>query len=182
MNGSEEQRPTDPSPKPRRSTRLPGSSFDLLEKYRWDAQYLSAGHYLAAKRYYRYTIRLGVITIAAASITSTSIFASLATNPSIAWKIATGILAAAGATFASLQTFLKFSERSERHKLYGARFIEIRDRADTLLIQLANVPDRKPVTLLDDAIAVADLLTKTAARAPDLPNRDYDVARATFRT
>ena len=69
-------------------------------------------------------------------------------NPSMAWKIATGILAAAGATFASLQTFLKFSERSDRHKQYGARFIEIRDRADTLLIQLANTADRKPVTLL----------------------------------
>jgi hypothetical protein len=99
----------------------------------------------------------------------------------MAWKIATGILAAAGATFASLQTFLKFSERSDRHKQYGARFIEIRDRADTLLIQLANTADRKPVTLLADAIAVADLLSKTAAEAPDLPNRDYDIARATFR-
>lgn len=182
MNGSEEQQAKDQSPEPRRSAKLPGSSLDLLEKYRWDAEYLSAGHYLAAKRYYRYTIRLGVITIAASSITSTSVFASLATNPSIAWKIATGILAAAGATFAALQTFLKFSERSDRHKLYGARFIEIRDRADTLLIQLANVPDRNPVTLLGDATAVADLLAKTAAEAPDLLDRDYDAARATFHT
>jgi SMODS and SLOG-associating 2TM effector domain family 4 len=180
VNGSEQQRSTDQSPEPRRSATLPGSSLDLLEKYRWDAQYLSAGHYLAAKRYYTYSTRLGVITIAASAITSTSVFASLATNPSIAWKIATGILAAAGATFASLQTFLKFSERSDRHKQYGARFIEIRDRADTLLIQLTSTADRKPVTLLGDAIAVADLLSKTAAEAPDLPNRDYDVARATF--
>ena len=92
-----------------------------------------------------------------------------------------GIIAAAGATFASLQTFLKFSERSERHKLFGARFIEIRDHADTLLIQLANVPERNPVTLLDDATAVAKSLSKTAAEAPDLPNRDYDTARAVFR-
>jgi hypothetical protein len=80
-----------------------------------------------------------------------------------------------------LQTFLKFSERSDRHKQYGALFIEIRDRTDPLLIQLTNTADRKPVTLLGDAIAVADLLSKTAAEAPDLPNRDYDVARATFR-
>ena len=180
MNGSEEQQATDLGPEPRRSAKLPGSSLDLLEKYRWDAQFLSAGHYLAAERYYRYNTRLGVITIAASSITSTSVFASLATNPSIAWKIATGILAAAGATFASLQTFLKFSERSDRHKLYGARFIEVRDRADTLLIQLANAPDRNLVTLLSDATAVAGLVTKTVAEAPDLPNRDYDTAKETF--
>jgi hypothetical protein len=131
---SEERQAMDQVPEPRRSAKLPGSSLDLVEKYRWDAQYLSAGHYLAGKRYYRYTARLGVITIAASSITSTSVVASLATNPSVALKVVTGLLAAAGATFASLQTFLKFSERSERHKLYGARFIEIRDRADTLVI------------------------------------------------
>ena len=181
MNGSEEQRAMDLKSEPRRSNMLPSSSLDLLQKYRWDAQYLSAGHYLAAKRYYQYSTRLGVTTIAAASITSTSVFASLATNPSVAWKIATGIIAAAGATFASLQTFLKFSERSEHHKLFGARFIEIRDHADTLLIQLANVPERNPVTLLDDANAVAKSLSKTAVEAPDLPNRDYDPARAAFR-
>jgi hypothetical protein len=165
----------------RRSSSLPRSSLDLLEKYRWDAQYLSAGHYLAAKRYYRYSVWLGVLTIAAASITSTSVFASLATEQSVAWRVTTGFLAAVGATFASLQTFLKLAERSDRHKLFGSRFTEIRDRADALLIRLNSASEQKPDALLDEAATVAASLTTAAAEAPDLQNRDYDQARSGFR-
>jgi hypothetical protein len=135
---------------------------------------------LAGKRLYQKNTRLGIASISAASITSTSIFASLATGQSVALRIASGLLAATAATFASLQTFLKLAERADRHKLYGARFDEIRDGADTLRVRLMHAADPKSETLLEEVAAIGASLTKAAAEAPDLPNRDYDKARAGF--
>ena len=46
---------------------------------------------------------------------------AMSADPAIGWKIVTGILAVATATFASQQTFLKLDERANLHKRSGAR-------------------------------------------------------------
>jgi hypothetical protein len=159
---------------------IPKSTLELLTKYRWDAQYLSAGHYLAGKRYAHQGRTLGILAITASSVASTSAFASLAAENSVVWKIVTGLLAAGAATFASLQTFLKLGDLAEKHKVWGARFIEIRDDADRVHIQLAASHAPEPDALIDEVRRIADRLATASAESPDLENRDYDRGRAGF--
>jgi hypothetical protein len=165
----------------RRSWRTPDDTLELLEKYRWDAQYLSAGHYLAAKRLARWGYTIAVLAIGTASIASTSVFASLSTERALGWRITTGLLAAAAAGFAAIQTLMKFDDRAGLHKNFGARFTEIRDVADRHLIRLKHLGERPPDEMMDEAADVARQLTEAAKQAPDLPDRDYDRARASFR-
>ena len=158
----------------------PSTSLDMLVKYRWDAQFLSSGHYLVAKRMARLSYSVGALAIATSSIASTSAFASLSNSSSTGWKVATGMLAATAATLATLQTFMKYDERATLHKNFGARFIEIRDFADRLLIKLNEVQNLSPSHEVNKIAEVAEQMTTAVTAGPDLPNRDWDRGRQPF--
>jgi hypothetical protein len=79
----------------------------------------------------------------------------------------TGILASAAA---ALQSSLKLDERAHQHKDAGARFTEIRDGSDVLLITLRTVAQRRADERMDAVAAIAARTVELARAAPDLPN------------
>src|SRR6476660_8437127 len=101
----------------------------------------------------RLHLLLGVPAIAVSALVGTAVFGSLAAEKqNIVITIVVGLFSVAAAVLASLQTFLKYSELAERHKLARARFGDLKHKieliavfepsdADALRSQLAEVEE-----------------------------------------
>ena len=79
-------------------------------------------HYDAAVIIKRYNYLLGIPIVILSTLVGTSLFASLNYSPNNWIKIVFGLVSILVALLASLQTFLKFAERSEKHRESGALF------------------------------------------------------------
>jgi hypothetical protein len=122
-------------------------------------QYL---HYVAADHYRKATYLLGVPVIVLSAAVGTSVFASLQQQPTLWVQVSIGLASVVAAVLASLQTFLRYGERSELHRLAGAKYgavgreiehflsrsdiladdqiSELRKRIDALGLDSPNVP------------------------------------------
>ena len=122
------------------------------------AHYLSADHF-GAKKYW-----LGIPTVVLSTLVGTSVFATLQKQPEPWLQITLGLASVAAALLASLQTFLGYSDRAEKHRIAGAKYgalgreleqlrasditaasdaiSEVRKRLDNLAIESPNNRDR----------------------------------------
>jgi hypothetical protein len=121
------------------------------------------GHYASAQHYSRLHYWLGIPVMVLSTVVGTSVFATLQQqqlDPIL--RITVGLLSVVAAVLASLQTFLGFSERAERHRVAGAKYgavgrelqaclastqdevdpctAQIRERLDALAQESPNVP------------------------------------------
>lgn len=127
---------------------------DLLRHWRFRVHRVQTGHYEVGRRYDRLHLLLGIPAIIVSAIVGTAVFASLAAEKQyVVVTILVGLLSVVAAVLASLQTFLKYSELAERHKLAGARFADLKHKielisvfqsqdVDVLKSQLADVEER----------------------------------------
>lgn len=96
---------------------------DLLGVWYRRAEACHKSHFLASHRYSRYNYLIGVPTILLTTAVGTSIFASLSvTTRSVEATVATGFVSMAAAILSSLQTFLGFAERADRHRDAGVKY------------------------------------------------------------
>ncbi|UCV17925.1 SLATT domain-containing protein [Ferribacterium limneticum] len=118
-------------------------------------------HYNAAKRLGRYGRVFGVPVIVITAIVGASAFASILsqTVPLYA-KLIVGLCSLVATVLSSLQTFFKFSERSEKHRIFGAKFGAVRRELETLHIQ-AQIKSM-------ELAAVRAKLDMLAEEAPDV--------------
>lgn len=120
------------------------------------AHYLSADHFVGRKYW------LGIPAVALSTIVGTSVFASVQKQPEPWLQIVVGLASVAAALLASLQTFLGYSERAEKHRIAGAKYgalgrelevlrasvdtpsdeviAEVRKRLDSLALESPNNP------------------------------------------
>jgi hypothetical protein len=120
------------------------------------AHYLSADHF-GARRYW-----LGIPNVTLSTLVGTSVFATIQTQPQLWLQITVGLASVAAALLASLQTFLGYSERADKHRLAGAKYgalgreleqlraaggapsnealVSIRKRLDALALESPNNP------------------------------------------
>lgn len=120
------------------------------------AHYLSADHF-GARKYW-----LGIPAIVLSTLVGTSVFATVQKQPELWLQITVGLASVAAALLASLQTFLGYSERAEKHRIAGAKYgalgreleqlrasagtpsteamSEIRRRLDDLAVESPNNP------------------------------------------
>lgn len=118
-------------------------------------------HYGAAKRLGRYGRLFGVPVILITAIVGASAFVSiLSQTVPLSAKLIAGLCSIAATVLSSLQTFFKFSERSEKHRLFGAKFGAVRRELELLRIQ----SQIKPAELT----AIRVKLDKLAEEAPDV--------------
>ena len=76
---------------------------------------------------------VGGAAVISSAIVSTSVLANLnKDHPSFWLELAAGILAVVAAVFAGLQTFYRFGEIGERHRLAGAHFGEVHRELELL--------------------------------------------------
>lgn len=120
------------------------------------AHYLSADHF-GARKYW-----LGIPVVVLSTLVGTSIFATIERQPELWLQIAIGLASVTSALLASLQTFMGYAERAEKHRMAGARYgalgreleqmrashteyatetiAEIRRRIDDLALEAPNNP------------------------------------------
>ena len=142
------------------------------QRYRSRAHQLGRAHYEIADQAGRRHVVLGVPTLILSAVVSTSIFASIDSSPAEGWKIAAGLVAAAAADLAALQTFFGFAELAEKHKASGAAYLALRMRIENFLLRIATPgADRAAaLTELDDFVTAFKTLDE---QSPGLPVRFF---------
>jgi hypothetical protein len=120
------------------------------------AHYLSAD-YFGARKYW-----LGIPAVVLSTLVGTSVFATVQKQPELWLQITVGLASVAAALLASLQTFLGYAERAEKHRVAGAKYgalgreleqirasdtlqsaeamSEVRKRLDDLAVESPNNP------------------------------------------
>jgi hypothetical protein len=119
-------------------------------------------HYLSADHFGRKKYWLGIPAVMLSTVVGTSVFATLKTQQESWLLISVGLGSVFAALLTSLQTFLGYGERAEKHRLAGAKYgalgrelemlragsdaasaeviDDIRKRLDTLALESPNNP------------------------------------------
>ncbi|TMP90027.1 MAG: SLATT domain-containing protein [Verrucomicrobia bacterium] len=79
-------------------------------------------HYLSADHFGKLKYWLGIPAVVLSTLVGTSLFATLQKQPEPRLQIAVGLASVAAALLASLQTFLGYSDRAEKHRVAGAKY------------------------------------------------------------
>ncbi|HEV2989856.1 MAG TPA: SLATT domain-containing protein [Candidatus Angelobacter sp.] len=138
----------------------------LLERWLGRARESQRGHYEAATRLENLNHWLGIPVVVMTTVVGTSVFASLQRQMDLHWQVLVGLISVLAAVLAGLQTFLRFSEKAEKHRAAGAAYGAIRREIEMILA----VPpaDRNSKELLDGLRIRIDTLAK---EAPEIPAR-----------
>lgn len=160
--------------------------LELLKDWRTRAAASSDAHFEQATRLSRANLRFGVPVVAVTTLVGTGVFASLQHQVNTGLKIAVGIASVLAAVLAALQTFLRFGERSERHRHAAELWASIRREIDEMLAlhptYLASRGD--PKQYLDD---LRHRMSQAAQQSPEMgtqgvfrKTRRYGVAELEF--
>jgi len=79
-------------------------------------------HYLSADYFQSRKYWLGIPAVILSTLVGTSVFATVQNQPQLWLQIAVGLASVLAALLASLQTFLGYSERAEKHRIAGAKY------------------------------------------------------------
>ncbi|OBQ17958.1 SLATT domain-containing protein [Anabaena sp. AL93] len=145
----------------------------LAESYSKSALMNRAAHYRAAKIANQRHIFLGAPATLISTIVGTAIFSSLNGNPDNSIKIFTGLISLLGAGLSALQTFFKFSELAEKHRIAGANYGDVKRKLDlfSLKYELSeHPPESEAVAELSQ---LAEALSRLAQESPDIPDAAY---------
>jgi|GEM_PF-617557 len=139
-------------------------------------------HYAAASQYSALNYWLGIPTVILSSAVGTGIFATLEKNVDVRVRIGIGLVSVLSATLAGLQTFLRFAERAEKHRIMAGHYAMVRREIEQLLV-LPPTGGEELRTSLDSLRSRIDAL---AGEAPQIPQRSWNqverMARETTQT
>lgn len=140
----------------------PATEGELVLAWLRRARESQFSHYGAAKRLGSYGRFFGVPVIVITAVVGASAFASILseTVPLYA-KLIAGLCSLAATVLSSLQTFFKFSERSEKHRIFGAKYGAIRRELEVLHTCQTQIKS-------SELTAVRTKLDKLAEEAPDV--------------
>lgn len=114
----------------------PGSEKDVVLAWIRRAREAQLQHYEMANIFSRRDKWLGIPVIVVTAIIGTSAFLSVVYESLSAYaKVSVGILSIAAAILSSLQTFFKFSEQSEKHRLSAAKYGSTRRKLEVIYSQ-----------------------------------------------
>jgi hypothetical protein len=142
----------------------------LLSDWGHRARAAEHAHYFLASRLRQRNLWLGIPTVVFSAVVGTSLFATLAQPNAeipIALGVSVGLLSVVAAVLAALQTFLRFSERAEKHVVAGDWYAAISRRIDELLV---FPPERRgdPREVLD---GVRKEMNKASQSYPEMGER-----------
>lgn len=139
-------------------------------------------HYECGVWYSRLNYLLGIPSIVLSTVVGTAIFASFETSATGAERIVIGLLSIISAVLASLQTFLRFSERAEHHRSTGSGYGAVRRSLEYLKTFPPNDEDNIKQSLKE----IKEQMDELAKEAPEVPARmkrklDNEVKNRTHR-
>ena len=95
---------------------------ELIAEWGIGVSRMKGFHYEAATVLEHMHRRLGVPAIVLSTIVGASVFTALARSPAAWIQVLVGLMSLAAALLSSLQTYQKYAERAERHRIAGARY------------------------------------------------------------
>jgi hypothetical protein len=108
--------------------------LELLGRWKTRAEVSQEAHYARSTSLGTFNIWLGVPVVALTTFVATSVFATLTeTDVPLELRILVGGISALAAVLASLQTFLRFQERAEKHRASAELWASIRREIDEML-------------------------------------------------
>jgi hypothetical protein len=143
------------------------SPSELIEQWTLRVHRVQMAHYESARLFERLHLWLGLPAIALSTLVGTAVFASLSRAAELSLQIVIGLLSVAAAVLTGLQTFLKYSELAERHRLAGARFANLKHRLELLVMSPPATAD----DLRQSLGSIEESWAKCREESPTLPAR-----------
>jgi hypothetical protein len=145
---------------------------DLLRDWSARASASAETHFATAADLARRNVLLGVPVVVLTTFVGTSVFATLEQTVGLELRIMVGLVSVLAAVLASLQTFLRFAERAERHRAAGERWAAInREIAEMVALHPTYLASRgDPKQYLDELRRRMD---EIAAESPPMPSRAW---------
>jgi hypothetical protein len=140
----------------------------LLEDWHFRATRAQVGHQLQAEKTRWFHLGLGVPVVIFTTMVGTGAFAAINDTTTNSWKIAAGVVSILAAVLASVQTFLAFGERSDRHRVAATRYAGTRRSIE---LALTN-HDASAVPLIKGE------MDRIGGASPQIGQRTWDAARA----
>ncbi len=98
----------------------------MLEEWHFRVRRSHFAHHTAAANYEKMNRYLGIPAIILSTIVGTTIFATLQQSTSIYIEILVGLFSISAAVLTSLNTFLGYSERADKHKIAAVKYGDLR--------------------------------------------------------
>jgi hypothetical protein len=148
---------------------------ELLLKWIRRARESQMSHYDMADRLNRRDRWLGVVVIAITTLVGTSAFLSLITSSVSSFqRVGVGMICVTAAVLAALQTFFRYAERAERHRVVGARYGAIRRKLEAIYAGDADARDGQYLR------TIRDELDRLAEDAPNVPPASFHRTQASL--
>ena len=143
---------------------------ELISHWRFRVHRMQLAHYETARKFDARHLWLGLPAIAFSTIVGTTVFASLSKNTDVGLQILAGLLSVSAAVLTALQTFLKYSELSEKHRAAGAKFANLKHRIELL----SSMPPAAPDELKQQLTMIEDRWSKVREESPTIPTRIWE--------
>jgi hypothetical protein len=134
---------------------------NLINEWKQKAEVAHKGHYDAGIFYERFFLFLGIPVIVLSALTGGSEILG------VIEKQVGGVISLCIAVLAGLQTFLKFSQRSERHRIAGAHYGAIKRSLEETLITLVDSNDEAKAEVHE----IKNKLDSLACESPEIPKK-----------
>jgi hypothetical protein len=146
------------------------SPNEMISHWRFRVHRMQLAHYEAARKFETHHLWLGLPAIVFSTVVGTTVFASMSNGADVGLQISAGILSVAAAVLTALQTFLKYSELSEKHRSAGAKFANLKHRIELL----TAMPPVDPIELKQQLTMIEDRWSKVREESPTVPTRIWE--------
>jgi hypothetical protein len=144
---------------------------ELIGHWRLRVHRMQLAHYDSEALFSRRHLWLGLPVILLSTIVGTSVFSTLQktaqTPEGVNLRILVGMLSVAAAALAGLQTFLRYAERAEKHRVAGARFASLKTKIELV----SCLPPTKPDELEKALSQIQKSWTELSEETPAIPPR-----------
>jgi SMODS and SLOG-associating 2TM effector domain family 4 len=153
--------------------------IELLRDWANRAAASSETHYAVAGRLSSRNVQFGVPVVALTSLVGTSVFATLQHNVQLGIRVGVGAASVLAAVLASLQTFLRFAERAEKHRAAAESWAAVRrEIAEMVALHPTYLASRgDPKQYLDD---VRRRMDEISAQSPEMGDSAWTKAQTRY--
>jgi hypothetical protein len=149
----------------------------------WSARAAASGdaHYALCTRLSRSNIRFGVPVVVLTTFVGTSVFATLEHHVNVALKILIGMVSVLAAVLASLQTFLRFGERAEKHRTAAEAWAALRRDMEAMIALHPTYPESRgdPKKNLDE---ILQRFAQIAQQSPEMGEQGWWQPKRRYQT
>jgi hypothetical protein len=170
VTGEQERDPA-PSRSPQKAPSWNPATQELLEDWHFRVTRAQFGHQLASERTRWRHLILGIPIVILTTVVGTGAFAAINEDTDNFWKVAAGTVSILAAVLASVQTFLGYGERSDRHRVAATRYANTRRS-----IELALTSHDA-----DAVLFIKGEMDRVGGASPQIDERTWKEARALAR-